>query len=118
MSAYFYYDVRDQTLYLLRPGTLSSKETEQYFLWFSNGVLKLERTIPEDKRDIYYKSGYIEADFRGPFKGSFKFKLDFDFKLIDQESLIFYLGISNLLLNNLGYQNELTEIFQITTRLS
>jgi hypothetical protein len=78
-----------ESLYLLRPGTLSSKETEQYFLWFSNGVLKLERTIPKDKRDIYYKSGYIEADFRGPFKGSFKFKLDFDTKHLVRITFIY-----------------------------
>ncbi len=41
-----------ESFYLLRRGTLSSKETEEYFLWFSNGVLKLERTIPNDSEVI------------------------------------------------------------------
>lgn len=70
-----------ESLYLLRAGTLSHKETEQYLFSFANGLLKLERTF-SDKND---KRGYLQADFRGPFRiGPRKFKLNYQFKLLDE----------------------------------
>jgi hypothetical protein len=65
--------------YLFRPGTIS-KEIEEYFLWFSNGVLKLERKFSDEKD---HKS-YLQADFRGRFEdGARRFRLDFQFHLLE-----------------------------------
>ena len=62
-----------ESLYLFRSGTLPQEETEQYFFWFSNGLLKLERVISDRNRP-----SYLQADFRGPFRdGAKRFKLDF-----------------------------------------
>jgi hypothetical protein len=69
-----------ESLYLFRPGTISSKEMEEYFLWFSNGVLKLERKFSDEKDH----KDYLQADFRGPFEdGARRFRLDFQFHLVE-----------------------------------
>jgi hypothetical protein len=65
-----------ESLYVLRSGTLPS-ELEQYFLWFANGTLRLTRTTDGAK-------DFLQADFRGPFNHAVTFRLDYDFKLIEQ----------------------------------
>jgi hypothetical protein len=71
-----------ESLYLFRTGTLPQAQTEQYFFWFSNGLLRLERVLPEAN-----VVSHLQADFRGPFKkGARRFKLDFQFKLINEKT--------------------------------
>lgn len=62
-----------ESLYLFRAGTMP-KEKEEYFLWFANGVLKMNRKTDNS-------TSYIEIDFRGPFKEPQQFKLDYDYKI-------------------------------------
>ena len=66
-----------ESLYLFRSGTLN-QETEIYFLWFANGVLKLQRIIAA-KANL---ADYLQCDFRGPFIQAESFKIDFQYNAI------------------------------------
>jgi CBS domain-containing protein len=62
-----------ESLYMFRAGVLP-EETEEYFLWFFHGTLKMKRVMSEDGNS---SNDYIAADFRGPFKQAKSFKLNF-----------------------------------------
>jgi hypothetical protein len=60
------------SLYLFRKNTIEELK-ENYFLWFANGVLKMEHD----------NNSNIKVEFRGPFSIPQQFYLDYKFDLID-----------------------------------
>jgi hypothetical protein len=67
-----------KSLYLLRSGTME-KEKEQYFLWFANGILQM-KAVSEHEKEL------IDVEFTGPFREPKKFKLNYDYELLDSET--------------------------------
>jgi hypothetical protein len=64
-----------ESLYLFRSGTID-EDLKEYFVWFANGVLQIKRSQANNRT-------YLECDFRGPFKQSLPFKLDFNYDFIN-----------------------------------
>lgn len=64
-----------QSLNTFRTGVIDEKD-EKYFLWFSNGTIKM--TLPEIKSAMGRK--YRDVEFSGSFNKPKKFKMDSKFK--------------------------------------
>ena len=61
-----------ESLYLFRMGTMD-KIKEEYFLWFSNGLLRLKQETDSKNDEI------LDVKFRGPFRVPQKFKMDYNY---------------------------------------
>ncbi len=61
-----------ESLYLFRIDTMD-KIKEEYFQWFSNGLLRMTQETDPTKGEI------LDVEFRGPFRTPQKFKMDYNY---------------------------------------
>ncbi len=61
-----------ESLYLFRMGTMDKIE-EEYFLWFSNGLLRMKQGTNSKNGEM------LDVEFRGPFSTPQKFKMDYNY---------------------------------------